>query len=224
MDTCTVGNDVVDLGDPRIEGKTGDTRFLERVLAPAEREALAAAADPDRLLWTCWAAKEATYKVVSKRLSAPPVFIHREYVLREHVVEHAGVSYPLRVDGTARWIHVVAADGAAPEHAFCEVHPLDRASAPWSAPLEELCARMTAREVDAVHSLRSAAVRLGARAALARALGVEERRLEIVCDPGPAGRRPPRVLLDGRPGPADVSLSHHGGWIAWAVLLHDGRG
>ena len=62
-------------------------------------------------------------------------------------------------------------------------------------------------------------MRLGARAALSTALGVEEGRLEIVCAPGATGRRPPRVLLDGSPAAADVSLSHHGNWIAWAILL-----
>jgi hypothetical protein len=84
--------------------------------------------------------------------------------------------------------------------------------------LRALMASLSPKEADAVHSAPSAAVRLGARRALARALAVEERRLEIVCDPGATGRRPPRVLQDGRPACADVSLSHHGEWLAWSVL------
>jgi hypothetical protein len=46
---------------------------------------------------------------------------------------------------------------------------------------------------------------------------VDEARVEIVCAPGPASQRPPRVLLDGRDAEADVSLSHDGRWIAWAL-------
>jgi hypothetical protein len=88
--------------------------------------------------------------------------------------------------------------------------------------VEELRGRFTERELDAVYSLQSAAVRLGARADLARALDVEERRLEIVCDPGPTSQRPPRVMLDGARARADVSLSHDGRWIAWVLLMDNG--
>jgi hypothetical protein len=80
-------------------------------------------------------------------------------------------------------------------------------------------ARLSDREGDAVHSLESAAVRVAARAALAASMLVAEDRLEIVCDPGPYGRRPPRVCLDGASTGADVSLSHAGRWIAWAYWV-----
>jgi hypothetical protein len=89
----------------------------------------------------------------------------------------------------------------------------------WNGSLEDLMGRFTDREADAVRSVESAAVRLGAREDVARLLGVSEQRVEIVCDPGPAGRRPPRVLLDGSAATADVSLSHDGGWIAWAIWV-----
>ena len=79
-------------------------------------------------------------------------------------------------------------------------------------------------ERDAVYSHQSAAVRLGARADLARALAVDEERLEIVCDPGPTGRRPPRVLLNGLRTAADVSLSHDGQWIAWVIWTGNDSG
>ena len=55
------------------------------------------------------------------------------------------------------------------------------------------------------------------RAALSTALAVAESRIEVVCDEGPKGRVPPEVWLDGSPSPADVSLSHHGRWLAWGV-------
>jgi len=97
---------------------------------------------------------------------------------------------------------------------------LDDAGAPWAAGLDELLRRFTPREADAIHSLASAAVRLGARRALAARAGVEEHRLQIVSRPGTTGRRPPFVLLDGREAPADVSLSHAGAWIGWALWSH----
>jgi hypothetical protein len=89
----------------------------------------------------------------------------------------------------------------------------------WAGSLEELTRSLSAREADAVHSRESAAVRIGARAEVAELLGVTENRLEIVCAPGPSGRRPPCVLLDGRETRTDLSLSHDGRWIAWAIWV-----
>ncbi|MEX2465827.1 MAG: 4'-phosphopantetheinyl transferase superfamily protein [Gemmatimonadota bacterium] len=103
-----------------------------------------------------------------------------------------------------------------PRGARYTVERVDRVGAPWVDTLDALRARLTQRERDAVHSLLSAAVRIGARADAADLLDIEADRLEIVCGPGRLGRRPPRVLVDGAPANIDVSLSHDGPWIAWA--------
>lgn len=107
-----------------------------------------------------------------------------------------------------------------PERLSATVDRLGRPGAPWNLPLDRLRSLLTERECDAVHSLPSAAVRLGARDAAARLLGAEAARVEIVCRPGPMGRRPPIVLLDGAPAALGISLSHDGPWIAWALLPH----
>jgi hypothetical protein len=83
----------------------------------------------------------------------------------------------------------------------------------WSGPLDELMRKLSEREADPVRTLASA------RADVAALLGVPEARVELVCEPGPVTRRPPRVLLDGCPARADVSLSHDGDWIAWAIWV-----
>ena len=219
MNPAFVGNDVIDLQDPRVADKLLDDRFLERVLDPRERMDVAAADHPHVALWRCWAAKEAVYKVVSKLRGEPPVFAHRSFVLLDGHVEYEGARYEVRFESSERVLHGLACAGAVPGAVAAEHHLLDEAGSPWDASLEDLLSRLTAREADAVHSRHSAAVRIGARGTLASALGVEARRIEIVCAPGVTGRRPPRVLLDGSPAPADVSLSHHGEWIAWALLL-----
>lgn len=215
----TVGTDVVDLRDPRTVGKVRDGRFLARVLHDHERGAVAASPDPDEALWIHWAAKEAVYKVVSKLRGSPPVFAHRDFVVVGDAVEYEGGRYPLDVRRHGPALHAVSCTGAPLLQVLTGLGRLDEPHAPWSGSLEELMARLSRREADPVHSLASAAVRIAARGALAAALGVDEDRLEIVCAPGVTGRRPPFVLLDGSPAPADVSLSHHGDWIAWALLL-----
>lgn len=232
-----VGNDVVDMLDPRLQGKPDDARFVERVLSSSERRFLDASADPDLELWCLWAAKEAAYKAVSKLRPEPPVFSHAAFV-----VDWAGSSIPstpsapvrsgvVRFEEALTPVVVTRSPGAL--HALahrclparpspdvgCGVELLASPGASWHGPLPELMARLSEREQGAVHSLASAAVRLAARAALASAMHVDESRLEIVCDPGPFGRRPPRVWLDGAATGADVSLSHAGRWIAWAYWV-----
>jgi len=215
-----VGNDVVDLDDPRTRGKEGDERFVTRILQDSERVQLRQAPSPEEALWRFWAGKEAAYKVVSKLRGTPPVFVHRDFVVDDDTVHHEGLRYPLLLSRHGSALHAVSCSGALPEEVLVGVVRLDQPGAPWCAPLEELIGRFSSREADPVHSVASAAVRLGARAALAAALSLDEARLEIVCAPGPTGRRPPHALLDGNRAPADVSLSHHGAWIAWAILLH----
>jgi len=240
-----VGNDVVDLANPRTQGRASDARFLARVFTADEQEAIRATDGSDIELWSRWAAKEAAFKSISKVIGVQPAFLHRAFevvwsevreagdevanagsegcVVRVGTVGHADrvahVSVCLR-PGAVDALAVCTPTGGA--HAI-EVHRrverlLDPASC-WSGPLEELMPRFSEREADAVRTLESAAVRLGAREDVARMLGVTEERVEIVCVPGPSGRRPPRVLLDGCGAAADVSLSHDGSWIAWAIWV-----
>lgn len=78
-----LGNDVVDLGHPRVAGKrTGRDRFEARILDPSEREALAREEDPWAALWLYWAAKEAVFKSVSKAIGSPPPFRHALFRIR----------------------------------------------------------------------------------------------------------------------------------------------
>jgi phosphopantetheinyl transferase (holo-ACP synthase) len=221
-----VGNDVVDLTAPRAVGRSRDERFVARVFTELERAALLSADDPDGALWLAWAAKEAAYKVVSKIRGTPPVFVHRAFEVvwapgsREGVVRYEGDAIPVvaEPDPAGGYLHVLA---HAPDDSGRElrrtVERLDPPDSGRAEPLDALLERLTERERDAVHSVPSAAVRIGARAELAALLGLEVTRLEIVCRPGASGRRPPYVLVDGSPAKVDVSLSHDGPWIAWAL-------
>lgn len=230
-----VGNDVVDLTNSRTEGRALDERFVGRVFDSDEQAAIRAAGASDLELWSRWAAKEAGFKAISKVLGAPPPFVHRNFKvawtesgdLGEGIVRSGTVRYfehlaRVTVELRPGAVHAVAhcvGDPVGAVRVEPHVAMIDTPGSPWAGALDELRPAFSERELDAVYSRESAAVRIGARGDLAERLGVSENRLEIVCAPGPTSQRPPRVLLDGRDAPADVSLSHDGRWIAWAIWV-----
>jgi phosphopantetheinyl transferase (holo-ACP synthase) len=247
-----IGNDVVDLTAPRAVATPANPRFVERVFTETERERINRATRPDLEVWLGWAAKESAYKVVSKFRTEPPVFVHRAFEVRWDdgaparsrlgAVLYDGHTFPVQgaVDPEERFVHVFGAGPDMGHSAGREPIPtegphfpsgvrwtvdrIDRPNAPWLGSLEELSKRLTERERDAVHSVLSAAVRIGAKEEASKLLSLAPDRIEIVCRPGRFGRRPPSVLVDGRPAKIDVSLSHDGPWIAWAFSPIDPPG
>lgn len=226
---CYVGVDVVDLDDARCAGKHEDRRFLSRILAASELDLLSHSQDPLAALWRIWSAKEAAFKVVSKLEGVPPPFIHADFRVEESD-SAAAFGRVVRGDQVVH-IHWHALPGRIAALGWNGLAADDPVEWGWGAltaldpdpstPTDALMARLTERERRPVHSRGSALVRLAARGALAAALGVDESRVEVVSSDGPKGRVPPEVLLDGTPAPADVSLSHHGRWLAWGLRLAD---
>ncbi len=234
-----VGNDIVDLTDPRCPGKSRSARFVARIFAAEEAAAIRGSDDPDETLWLLWAAKEAAFKVVSKFEAGPPPFVHAAFVVHLSAaapdrafghVRYEQITIPFLADRWAGALHVVAW-WPAPVPDFDPPRCLrwgrarlrDALGTTNDVDLEALrLERFTERERRAVHSTSSAAVRIAARDDVARALGVAPGRLEIVCEGGPTGRTPPRLLHDGEHAPTDVSLSHHGQWVAWAAGVATG--
>jgi phosphopantetheine--protein transferase-like protein len=223
-----VGVDVVDLGVGHVRDRTRDARFLERVFTDVERARIRAAADPEVELWSLWAAKEAAFKVASKVLGAPPVFRHRAFEVRDPpgtaaaAVTYRERAFPIttQVDDTRVVVHAWSHPSSMILVCDLEVGEAE-ALLGVGEPFEDWRAqRMSPEELESAHSRASALVRILARRDAARHLDLPERRVTIQCVPGPTGRRPPFLHLDGAPlGDADVSLSHHGRRLAWALDL-----
>ena len=228
--TFAVGVDVVDLQDPRARDRSGDDRFLERVFTASERERIRLSDNPALEVWVLWAAKEAGFKVASKVLSRPPVFQHAAFSVSDPPgtsasrLTYEGVSVHLGVDLHPHRVMVWAWNGPSPEIlvAQCRIQEA-LGSLALSGRLEEWQAdRFSPLELDAIHGLPSALVRLLARRDAARMLRVGENHLAITCSPGVTGQRPPYLELDGTRIPGvDVSLSHAGEQLAWAVRIAD---
>jgi len=206
----------VDLSHPGCRNKATDARFLERVFDDRERERILSAPDVDRALWRVWGAKEAAFKVVSKLRGAPPPFSHTRLWVTRDDAEGGVVSYgdshvsfvetPRDSEGR---VHVLAW----PEGDLSRLETRIELLPGGAPPVETL----TDRERRAVYSVASGWIRVLARAHVAGILGVPETQVEIVCSPGPPGRGIPRLLVGGEPGGWDISLSHHGRFLAWAL-------
>lgn len=229
-----VGNDVVDLRDPRCLDKVSDERFLNRIFTEAEARDLKAAPSPHQALWLRWAAKEAAFKVVTKLLGSPPTFEHAAFEVEadpgagpsstvEGRVRYRGTRIDFTADPAPDRVHVLAwhEGSRKPGHRMRHRVRLFSEMAHYSQPewRDALRDRFSDQEWGAVHGPGSALVRLRARGDLARTLGVKESQVEIVCDEGPPGRMPPRVVVDGQDYPGDISLSHHGRFLAWAFTV-----
>ena len=194
-----LGNDVIDLADP--ETRERHPRFDARVFTPEEALALARAAEPERLRWRLWAAKEAAYKCL-KKLEPSAVFSPRRFAVRlesdcEGSVVHAGRRLRVALLEHGDALVAVASDGEDPARAARSLlGVLPRDAAPERA---------------------SAAARALARAAAANQLGCAASELAIA-----RHGRAPRLERAGTPLGLDLSLAHHGRFVAAAIETSPG--
>lgn len=199
----SVGNDVVDLADPETRLTGLHPRFDERVFGAVERDVLEASRSRHVLHWAFWAAKESAYKA-RKRLAPEAVFSPKEFEVELSPLPTTG-------DGgvaVGRVFHrgdvfelEVRVDGAS-------VHAVAKSK-------DEAGARVLWKVERALCDPSVAARRLAA-AAIGSALGLDPAGLRIV-------RRPPVAMHRGRRLDADVSLSHHGRFVAFACTLANQR-
>lgn len=192
-----IGNDVVDLGDAETREGATHPRFDERVFSAEEREALATSGAPNRLRWLLWAAKEAAYKLGRKRDPAL-VFSPRRFAVRlapdlTGVVRYEGCGVAVRVSDEQGALHAVASEAPGSE---------------WLAGVAAIDPNEDA----------SSAVRRFAGERIARSLRVPTDSIAF-----DRVGRVPTLRVAERPHGVDVSLSHHGRFIAFACDLGGAR-
>ena len=234
-----LGNDVVDLLHPGGAGKGRDPRFLRRVCSEAEQETIRGCQDPDGALWAHWAAKEAIFKSVSKTLGTAPVFHHPSFAVdfpaealhRFLADQPSPTRVPLegkggyrdlvfRVQAEVRGEAVHAMSWTLGAGAGNPVVNYDcrQVSEETRGPASDFRRHFSPLEWRCVTHRASALTRILARHALAAASGVPEEAIEIRCGPGEPGRRIPSVWIHGEALPLDLTLSHHGRFLAYAFL------
>jgi phosphopantetheinyl transferase (holo-ACP synthase) len=200
LDAQAVGNDVVDLTDPRIVEHHRRERFVSRVCAAQERASITTSAD----LWALFAAKEAAYKALIK-LGHSPGFSHREILVAPDLraVSWRGCDLELSVETSKHHVHALAWRG--------------RTCRPVA-----IVSRRSTRHLRAGVETEGAAARKLLCALVGAATGHAAGELEVVRDPVAGawdGFGPPRVECRGIVVGADVSLSHDGPFVAAAAMI-----
>jgi phosphopantetheinyl transferase len=221
-----IGNDLVDLGDAETQPGATHPRFDARVFAPAERAALAASAAPDRLRWSLWAAKEAAYKAARKcdaRIAFSPArfVVELDGSATRGVVSHPTGEFLLWIEECAAYVHVIAVAFPAPVGTGLRACPGVRSTprrAPRAGSHGGLPLRVRVRpalwSIGRASADPSAAVRALAIDALSVALGEDPTALAIT-----RRGRIPQLERRGVPVDVDLSLSHHGRFVAFACDL-----
>lgn len=195
-----LGNDVVDLA---ATGELRHERFDARVFADDERAAIAATAEPERLRWMFWAAKESAFKAL-RRLDRSVTFSPARFVVTRDLemrapgmwmrVAHGERGLRVRIEAGTSFLHAIA---------WCDA----------GAVATTLSAVARADEVAPGASLREA-VRQLARDAVAKTLRLSPSELEIARE-----GRIPRFAWRGATLPAALSLSHDGTFVAFACQI-----
>ena len=228
-----VGNDIVDLVEPEAIGKFQDKRFINRVFCSSEQHIISAAALPDRALWTLWAAKESAFKIYAKR-NSNPAFAHRKFIClprsagdfsRKKQVSitvdcPVELSVDIQVKLSGSCVHAFGTDcdtGKSAQHWM--LHGIGRIDQRLveSVTGDGLAQQFSAAERTSIQTPQSAQVRMALKQALAAHQKIDATQMQIIRPSHKGKPQPPYLLIDDRPSPIDISLSHHGRWLAWCA-------
>jgi len=192
-----VGNDVVDLQDPGNQPGAIHPGFDRRVFCASELGSLdAAPTDFARhvLRWTYWAAKESTFKLVQQRDDSIS-FRPRSFTVSEAGPGQVDVTF----DGSVYLVTLDITDQ--------RVHAIARTMESDALPLSGVDGSVTVpTAADASKLVRAQAART-----IGKHLGIAAEEISIE-------GRIPRAKQNGEQLPVELSLSHHGRYLAHAVI------
>lgn len=202
-----IGNDIVDLhyfGAPFYQ----HVRYLGRICAPDEAEAVRKSQDAPRTLAAVWAAKEAAYKLVSRNSNLRH-FVPRDFATDiacrgsrsgydELRVSYGGTHASVTIFGTGQWVHALAAFRQCSE-VHWKVQEIHEPPFGIITPRDESdISRQLARELLYECGLKDACLDFVGR-------------IPMLHQVGPFGSE------------AAISLSHHGRFVAAALAWNSGE-
>lgn len=223
-----IGNDIVDL-ECSPKHKAQDQRFMQRVFTPQEQAAILKANDPETLLWLFWAAKEAAYKAISK-IESPPVFSHKlfevsmspdkywvvkyqEHIVKcfTHIVENKLVHVVCALSGTQTNISTFNTQCHQNIHAVSKEELQN-----WQNPAN-LENAFSINELESINHPESAIVRCKLKSDIEQQKHWPINKIEVIRPSKNKKMHPPYLLYQGNKTEIDISLSHHGAYVAWVA-------
>ncbi|MDY6825545.1 MAG: 4'-phosphopantetheinyl transferase superfamily protein [Thermodesulfobacteriota bacterium] len=209
-----MGNDVVDLLSPYVKGKSGDRKFVQRVLTPREHQALLKYDAPDNLLQIYWAAKETAYKVILK--SCPDVSsAPRQYNVYLDTPEN-GRDFQGWVHTPRRIVHITARQNK--DFVHCVGAEACMIKKTVIHCVENISHRIEP-DVCRYSDVESRMVRTSAKRKIASILSVSEHDITITNVHHENGRLFPAVDIRREKTGISISMSHDGRFIAYAFLI-----
>ena len=79
--------------------------------------------------------------------------------------------------------------------------------------------KFTAEERLSIHKAESALVRHHCKEAIAKKINISAERLQIIRPSKEGKTQAPFLLMDNEETTIDISLSHHGQWLAWCFSM-----
>lgn len=232
-----VGNDIVDLEEEGVKGEVPHhKRFMQRVFSMEEQSLIACSSRPNETLWSFWAAKETAYKII-KKISPGVIFSHLFFRvtfleqdkanLQDLVVNYHGYAVRISICHKRGYIHAVGtlreADSAEAPHApysGVQVYP-SGSSENYHDFLHKF---FNDEEIKSIGAPESAWVRYFFKRDLADKMGFDFSDLSLVRHRMDQKWSQPLVYSEGALLPVDVSLSHHGKWVAWMFAAQTKQG
>ena len=231
-----LGNDIVDLNEAGVTGKSHHARFVERVFSREEKSAISVSEHPDITLWMFWAAKETAFKIISK-ITGPPVFSHIKFrtTFRKQISKSKSTfevvydtwQFEIELTTDINYIHAVGAHantGELPNYLLSEkVLQVTLSELRDWQNRNSWPEHFTKEELVSIHHAESALVRFHCKKLIAKKLKLAPSRLQII-RPSKARRpQPPFLLLDNKQTEIDISLSHHGLWLGFCFSIKRGH-
>jgi phosphopantetheinyl transferase (holo-ACP synthase) len=191
-----IGNDVVDIADSDTDAGRLHPRFDGRVFQPSERGLIATSPQPGRTRWLLWALKESAYKAARKEepttVFSPVRFVATLQDEASAFVCAGDRRFQASISCGPGYVHAVA----------------------WQASDLPAVTRVAVARLPNGETSPSAAARRLVLEQLAPLLGVAPSALAIQRE-----ARIPSLWVHGRRSGADLSLSHHGRFVAFACRL-----
>lgn len=221
-----IGNDIVDL-ERSPKHKAQDQRFMQRVFTPQEQAAILEAKDPETLLWLFWAAKEAAYKAISK-IDSPPVFSHKLFEVslspdKYWVVkyqEHIAKCYTHIVEN--QLVHVICVLYETQQNTLSlktqchqNIHKISKQEQLYWQDGANLENAFSATELESINHPESAIARCKLKDHIEQQKQWPIDEIEVIRPSKNKKMHPPYLLYQGNKTEIDISLSHHGAYVAW---------